>query len=90
MIGTGHLEYYILIWRNCYQYSQQGWEALNSQIKTIYFRRTQRGIHKSGDDFNSKVEPIPKWIQRFFFGKQNFYLMTKSMIYNNLFNLDNP
>ena len=69
MIGAGHLSYYLRRWRNLYRYSQQGWEALNSQIKTVYFRRTQRGGHKGGGEFNSKVEPIAKWVQRNLFWK---------------------
>ena len=69
MIGAGHLSYYLKKWRNLYRYSQQGWEALNSQIKTIYFRRTQRGGNKGGGDFNSKVEPIAKWVQRTIYWK---------------------
>ena len=69
MIGAGHLSYYLQKWRNLYRYSQQGWEALNSQIKTIYFRRTQRGGNKGDGEFNSKVEPIGKWLQRSLFWK---------------------
>ena len=70
MVGAGHLSYYLRKWRNLYRYSQQGWEALNSQIKTVYFRRTQRGGHKgNGECFNSKVEPIAKWVQRCLFWK---------------------
>ena len=69
MIGAGHLSYYLRKWRNLYRYSQQGWEALNSQIKTVYFRRTQRGGHKGNGEFNSKVEPIAKWVQRTLFWK---------------------
>ena len=69
MIGAGHLSYYLQKWRNLYRYSQQGWEALNSQIKTIYFRRTQCGGNKGDGEFNSKVEPIGKWLQRSLFYK---------------------
>ena len=69
MIGAGHFSYYLRKWRKLYCYSQQGWEALNSQIKTVYFRRTQRGGHKGGGDFNSKVEPNSKWVQRNLFWK---------------------
>ena len=69
MIGAGHLSYYLCKWRNMYRYSQQGWEALNSQIKTVFFRRTQRRGHKGDGGFNSKVEPIAKWVQRCLFWK---------------------
>ena len=69
MIGAGHFLYYLRKWRNLYRYSQHGWEALNSQIKTVYFRRTQHGGHKGGSEFNSKVEPIARWVQRSLFGR---------------------
>jgi hypothetical protein len=65
MIGSGHMTYYLREWRNLYRYSQQGWEALNSLLKNIYFRRTQRGGHKGdGKTRNSKLAPIAKWMQR--------------------------
>ena len=65
MIGSGHMTYYLREWRNLYRYSQQGWEALNSLLKNIYFRRTQRGGHKGdGQSRNSKLAPIAKWMQR--------------------------
>jgi hypothetical protein len=73
MIGSGHMTYYLREWRNLYRYSQQGWEALNSLLKNIYFRRTQRGGHKGdGSTRNSKLEPIANWIQRrlFFMSKK--------------------
>ena len=69
MIGAGHFAYYLRKWRNLYRYSQQGWEALNSQIKTVYFRRTQRGGHCGGGGLNCKVVPIAKWVQRNLFWK---------------------
>jgi hypothetical protein len=46
MIGSGYMTNYLREWRNLYRYSQQGWEALNSLLKNIYFRRTQRGSTK--------------------------------------------
>jgi hypothetical protein len=65
MIGSGHMTYYLREWRNLYRYSQQGWETLNSLLKNIYFRRTQRGGHKGdGQSRNSKLPPIAKWMQR--------------------------
>jgi hypothetical protein len=65
MIGCGHLTYYLREWRNLYRYSQQGWEALNSLLKNIYYRRTQRGGNKGdGTSKNSKLSPIAKWLQR--------------------------
>jgi hypothetical protein len=69
MIGSGHMTYYLREWRNLYRYSQQGWEALNSLLKNIYFRWTQRGGHKGdGKSKNSKLPSIAKWLQwRLFF-----------------------
>jgi hypothetical protein len=65
MIGSGHMTYYLREWRNLYRYSQQGWEALSSLLKNIYFRRTQRGGYKGGGQSrNSKLAPIAKWMQR--------------------------
>lgn len=43
MMGSGHFAEYLYKWRNLYQYSQQGWEAMNSMIKTFFFRRTNHG-----------------------------------------------
>ena len=72
IIGAGHIEYYLKKWRNLYCYIQQGWEALNSQTKQIYFRQTQRGGHKGDGKLNSKVEHIAKWVQRSLFWKMGF------------------
>ena len=69
MIGAVHLSYYLKHWRYLYRYSQQDWEALNSQIKTIYFCCTHRGGNKGDNEFNSKVELIAKWMQRNLFWK---------------------
>ena len=65
MLGAGHFTYYLRKWRNLYRFSQQGWEALNAQIKAFFFRRTQRGGHggRQGQR-NSKVKPIGLWLQR--------------------------
>jgi hypothetical protein len=38
MIGSGHVAVYLYKWKNLYQYLQQGWEAINSLIKTFFFR----------------------------------------------------
>jgi hypothetical protein len=65
MIGRGHITYYLRECRNLYRYSQQGWEALNSLLKNIYFRRTQGGGHKGdGQSRSSKLASIAKWMQR--------------------------
>jgi hypothetical protein len=65
IVASGHLSFYLREWGNLYKYSQQGWESFNSLIKSIYFRRTQRG--GSGgkrDELNSRVAPIACWLQR--------------------------
>jgi hypothetical protein len=65
IIAAGHLHYYLKEWRNLYRYSQQGWEGMNSVIKSLLHKRTQRGGHggKKGEK-NSKVEPIARWALR--------------------------
>jgi hypothetical protein len=63
MVGAGHFTYYLKRYRNLNRYSQQGWESLNSLLKTFFFRRTQRGGHggKEGER-NSKMRPIGLWL----------------------------
>ena len=66
MIGSGHLKYYLIKWRNLYRYSQQGWESMNSLIKSFYLKRNERRGF-AGDNENRytpKVVPFAKWIQR--------------------------
>jgi hypothetical protein len=43
MLASGHTKYYMQMHRNLYKYSQQGWEALNSKYKQVFFRDTQQG-----------------------------------------------
>ena len=65
MLMSGHLSYYMFKWKNLYRYSQQGWEALNSLLKTFYYRRTQRGgATNNGRGDKTKLLPIAKWLQR--------------------------
>jgi hypothetical protein len=66
MMGTGHFAEYLYKWKNLYQYSQQGWEALNTLIKTFYFRRTNHGgsAGNKGVSNKSKLIPIACWLQR--------------------------
>jgi hypothetical protein len=45
MLGSGHISFYLHRYRNLYRYSQQGWEALNSKVKSFYFCRTQHSGH---------------------------------------------
>jgi hypothetical protein len=65
LVALGHLAFYMREWGNLYKYSQQGWESLNSLIKSVYFRRTQHGGHGGKPKQpNSRVSPIPRWMQR--------------------------
>jgi hypothetical protein len=63
---SGHIAYFMFKWKNLYWHSQQGWwEALNSLIKTFYFRRTQRGgALNKGKGPKTKLLPLGKWLQR--------------------------
>jgi hypothetical protein len=36
MLGAGHVTYYLKQYRNLYQLSQQGWEAMNQKLKHFY------------------------------------------------------
>jgi hypothetical protein len=64
MIGSGHIAEYLYKWKNLYRYSQQGWEAMNSLIKTFFFRRTSHGGGVRGDSQKSRLIPIARWLQR--------------------------
>jgi hypothetical protein len=75
IVSSGHLAFYMTTWRNLYKYSQQGWEAYNSLIKSVYFRRTQRGGHGGKlDEPNSRVTPLGRWLQRKLFFLSGDYL----------------
>jgi hypothetical protein len=64
MIGAGHISDYLYKWRNLYRFSQQGWEAMNSLVKTFFFRRTNHGGGVRGDSKKSRLIPIARWLQR--------------------------
>ena len=65
MIGSGHIADYLYKWKNLYRFSQQGWEAMNSLIKTFFFRRTSHGGGVKGEDTKkSRLIPIARWLQR--------------------------
>jgi hypothetical protein len=75
MISSGHLAFYLKEWGNLWKYSQQGWESLNSLMKSVYYRRTQRGGHGGkSEDPNSRVVPIARWLQRKLFFLSGDYL----------------
>jgi hypothetical protein len=64
MIGSGHIADYLYKWKNLYRFSQQGWEAMNSLIKTFFFRRTSHGGGVRGNSKKSRLIPIARWLQR--------------------------
>ena len=64
MIGSGHIADYLYKWKNLYRFSQQGWEAMNSLIKTFFFRRTSHGGGVKGKSKKSRLIPIARWLQR--------------------------
>jgi hypothetical protein len=64
LIGAGHISDYLFKWKNLYRYSQQGWESMNSLIKTFFFRRTSHGGGVRGDSVKSRLVPIARWLQR--------------------------
>jgi hypothetical protein len=66
LLVSGHIAEYLVYWKSLYPHSQQGWEALNSLIKTFYFHRTNRG-GKSGGKYGgkkSRVAAIGRWFLR--------------------------
>jgi hypothetical protein len=65
LLSSGHISDYLFKWRNLYAHSQQGWESLNNQFKTMWFRRTGRGgAANGGKGPKSKLIPMAKWLQR--------------------------
>jgi hypothetical protein len=63
MLSSGHVSEYLFHWRNLYEHSQQGWEALNALIKTYYFRRTNRGGAGKGGR-KSRLTQLARWLSR--------------------------
>ena len=66
MLGAGHIADYCYHWRNLYYQPQQGWEAFNSMLKNLFFRRTNQG-GKAGNDPNnprSRLKGIGRWLLR--------------------------
>jgi hypothetical protein len=64
MIGSGHIAEYLYKWKNLYRFSQQGWETMNSFIKTFFFCRTSHGGGVRGASKKSRLIPIARWLQR--------------------------
>ena len=64
-LSAGHIAHYLTVYRNLSKYSNQGWEALNSSIKTMYFRGTNKGGGGGkGVRVKSKLKAIGLWLQR--------------------------
>jgi hypothetical protein len=61
MLSSGHISEYLFKYGNLHDHSQQGWEAFNSLLKSVYYRRTPRG---GGKGLKSKLKPLARWLQR--------------------------
>lgn len=59
---SGHILYFLRLHKNLYRYSQQGWEAMNSWLKTYFLRKTQRGGH--GMKQKTYLLPLYRHLQR--------------------------
>ena len=67
LVGSGHLTYFLVRYRNLYKYSQQGWEALNQKLKYYYFHNTNHGGmcgNKQGNVSGDHVMPFMRLVQR--------------------------
>jgi hypothetical protein len=64
LLSSSHVMHYMKEWRCLYRYSQQGWEALNAQVKAYFFRRTNRGGLSRNAEKKSKLLGIGRWLQR--------------------------
>jgi hypothetical protein len=62
LIGSGHVTYYLRRYRNLYRFSQQGWESLNSKVKRIFYKNTQKGGKGSKD--KTYLLPVVRFLQR--------------------------
>jgi hypothetical protein len=62
LIGSGHVTYYLRRYRNLYRFSQQGWESLNSKVKRIFYKNTQKGGKGSKD--KTYLLPVIRFLQR--------------------------
>jgi hypothetical protein len=62
LIGSGHVTYYLRPYRNLYRFSQQGWESLNSKVKRIFYKNTQKGGKGSKD--KTYLLPVIRFLQR--------------------------
>jgi hypothetical protein len=62
LIGSGHVTYYLRRYKNLYRFSQQGWESLNSKVKRIFYKNTQKGGKGSKD--KTYLLPVIRFLQR--------------------------
>ena len=60
MAISGHISDNMTHFKCMYRFSQQGWENINSLLKTFFFKRTNHGGSKN----KNKLESIARWIQR--------------------------
>jgi hypothetical protein len=80
VVVTGKDGFYLKEWGNLYQYSQQGREAYNSLLKSVYYHRTQRGgFGGKRNDATSQVAPLGHWMQRKLFFQSGNYLACENI-----------
>ena len=46
MAGSGHLSYYLYLYRNFYRFCNQGFESNNNRFRLTYLKCSNRGGHK--------------------------------------------
>jgi hypothetical protein len=80
LIASGHISFYLKEWGNLYRYSQQGWEAYNSLLKSVYYCRMQRGgFGGKRNEATSRVTPLGRWMQRKLFFQSGDYLACENI-----------
>ena len=82
-IFAGHFAYYLIMVKNLYKYSQQGWEHINGKAKRAYNHNTQRG---GGQKCSSKLLPIVfcflrELLWRFKFGEKLFMKLEEKVLF---------
>eukprot|EP00978_Attheya_sp_CCMP212_P040191 scaffold216754_cov54-Attheya_sp.AAC.2 len=63
VLAAGHFSYYLRKYRNLYQYPQQGWEAFNALIKSLYHRHTQKGGYTAGGANQSHLKGVIRFLR---------------------------
>ena len=59
-----HIKFYMEKYKNLSRYSNQGWESLNSHVKTYFFCCTNKGGGGGkGDRSRTKLVALAKWLQ---------------------------